>query len=145
MMLKNNGLVVPMGRVGAAGDNALMGSFHSMVQNSVLGIIMRETREEFRLAIATWIERTYHRRHHKSSLSRMTPVKLEAVFRAVDGVDDEARDYGKKLLIEPTAAPSANSNNIKLVLHSAMDKILLWGLLMASRLPAQFAISGPEW
>jgi len=36
MMLKNSGLVGSMGRVAAAGNNARMESFHSLLQNNVL-------------------------------------------------------------------------------------------------------------
>jgi transposase InsO family protein len=84
LLLKNNGLFGSMGRVAAAGDNARMESFHSLLQNNVLDSKKWETREELRLAIVTWIERTYHRRRRKRSLGRMTPVEYEAVFQAVD-------------------------------------------------------------
>ena len=47
-----------MGRVGAAGANAAMESFFSLLQNNVLNNQRWETREELRLAIVTWIERT---------------------------------------------------------------------------------------
>ena len=87
MMLKNNGLTGSMGRVGAAGDNARMESFHSLLQNNVLDTKKWETREELRVAIVTWIERTYHRRRRKRSLGQMTPVEFEAVFQVVDEED----------------------------------------------------------
>ncbi len=47
-----------MGRVGAAGDNAAMESFHSLLQHNVLDRRRWETREDLHLAIVTWIERT---------------------------------------------------------------------------------------
>ena len=84
LLLKNNGLFGSMGRVGAAGDNARMESFHSLLQLNVLNTQKWETREELRLAIVTWIERTYHRRRRKRSLGKMTPVEYEAVFQTVD-------------------------------------------------------------
>ena len=87
LMLKNNGLFGSMGTVAAAGDNARMESFHSLLQNNVLDTKKWETREELRMAIVTWIERTYHRRRRKRSLGRMTPVEYEAVFHAVDKGD----------------------------------------------------------
>lgn len=83
-LLKNNGLIGSMGRVAAAGDNARMESFHSLLQNNVLDTKKWETREELRLAIVTWIERTYHRRRRKRSLGKMTPVEYEAVFHALN-------------------------------------------------------------
>jgi transposase InsO family protein len=55
-------MVGSMGRVGAAGDNAAMESFFSLLQKNVLDRRRWDTREELRIAIITWIERTYHRR-----------------------------------------------------------------------------------
>jgi transposase InsO family protein len=62
-------------------------SFHSLLQNNVLDTKKWETREELRVAIVHWIERTYHRRRRNRSLGRMTPVEFEAVFQAVDEGD----------------------------------------------------------
>jgi putative transposase len=82
--LKNNGLVGSMGRVAAAGDNAAMESFHALLQKNVLNTKRWETREELRLAIVTWIERTYHRRRRKRRLGKMTPIEFEALAEAQD-------------------------------------------------------------
>jgi putative transposase len=82
--LKNNGLVGSMGRVAAAGDNAAMESFHALLQKNVLNTKKWETREELRVAIVTWIERTYHRRRRKRRLGKMTPIEFEALFEGVD-------------------------------------------------------------
>lgn len=38
------------------------------------------TREELRLAIVTWIERTYHRRRRQARLGRLTPVEYEVIM-----------------------------------------------------------------
>ncbi|WP_369367846.1 IS3 family transposase [Streptomyces sp. CG4] len=38
------------------------------------------TRKELRIAIVTWIERTYHRRRRQASLGRLTPVEYETVM-----------------------------------------------------------------
>jgi transposase InsO family protein len=84
--LKNNGLVGSMGRVAAAGDNAAMESFHALLQKNVLNSKKWETREELRLAIVTWVERTYHRRRRKRRLGKMTPVEYEALAEALDDV-----------------------------------------------------------
>jgi putative transposase len=75
--LKHNGLTGSMGRVGACGDNAAMESFFSLLQKNVLDRQRWETREELRLAIVTWIERTYHRRRRQRVLGRLTPVEFE--------------------------------------------------------------------
>jgi transposase InsO family protein len=69
-----------LGRVGAAGDNAAMESFFSLLQKNVLDRRSRATREELRIAIVTWIERTYHRRRRQASLGRLTPVEFETVM-----------------------------------------------------------------
>jgi putative transposase len=69
-----------MGRVGAAGDNAAMESFFSLLQKNVLDRRRWDTREQLRIAIITWIERTYHRRRRQLSLGRLTPIEFEAIM-----------------------------------------------------------------
>ena len=76
-VLKHNGLTGSMGRVGACGDNAAMESFFSLLQKNVLDRQRWETREELRIAIVIWIERTYHRRRRQRVLGRLTPVEFE--------------------------------------------------------------------
>jgi putative transposase len=66
-----------MGRVGAAGDNAAMESFFALLQNNVLDRRPWSTRQEMRIAIVTWIERTYHRRRRQAALGRLTPIEYE--------------------------------------------------------------------
>jgi len=68
------------GRVGAAGDNASMESFFSLLQKNVLDRRSWATREELRIKIVTWIERTYHRRRRQAALGRSTPVEYEAIM-----------------------------------------------------------------
>jgi putative transposase len=80
--LKNNGLIGSMGRVGACGDNAAMESFFALLQKNVLDRHRWSTREELRLAIITWIERTYHRRRRQRRLGRLTPIEYETLTRA---------------------------------------------------------------
>jgi transposase InsO family protein len=75
--LANNGLVGSMGRVGACGDNAAMESFFALLQKNVLNRQSWRTREELRLAIVTWIERTYHRRRRQRALGKLTPIEFE--------------------------------------------------------------------
>ncbi|MEU6707352.1 IS3 family transposase [Streptomyces wuyuanensis] len=69
-----------IGRVGAAGDNAAMESFFSLLQKNVLDRRRWTTREELRIAIVTWIERTYHRRRRQAALGRLTPVEYETIM-----------------------------------------------------------------
>jgi putative transposase len=73
-------MVGSMGRVGAAGDNAAMESFFSLLQKNVLDRRRWNTREELRIAIVTWIERTYHRRRRQAALGRLTPIEFEAIM-----------------------------------------------------------------
>ena len=37
---------------------------------------------QLRLAIVTWIERTYHRRRRQRALGRLTPIEFETINRA---------------------------------------------------------------
>lgn len=73
--LNRHDMVGSMGRVGAAGDNAAMESFFSLLQKNVLDRRSWATREELRIAIVTWIERTYHRRRRQDALRRLTPIE----------------------------------------------------------------------
>jgi transposase InsO family protein len=78
--LKRQGLVGSMGRVGAAGDNAAMESFFALLQKNVLDRRRWRTRDELRLAITKWIERTYHHRRRQDRLGRMTPIEFETIY-----------------------------------------------------------------
>ena len=69
-----------MGRVGACGDNAAMESFFALLQKNVLNSRRWDTRDELRIAIVTWIERTYHRRRRQVRLGRLTPVEYELIM-----------------------------------------------------------------
>ncbi len=71
-----------MGRVGAAGDNAAMESFFSLLQKNVLNRRHWHTREQLRIAIVTWIEGTYHRRRCQIALGRLTLIEFEAIMTA---------------------------------------------------------------
>lgn len=74
--LNRHRMVGSMGRVGAAGDNAAMESFFSLLQRNVLDRQRWDTREQLRIAIVTWIERTYHRRRRQARLGRLTPIEF---------------------------------------------------------------------
>jgi transposase InsO family protein len=78
--LDRHGLVGSMGHVGSAADNAAMESFFSLLQNNVLNRKRWHTREELRIAIITWIERTYHRRRRQQALGRLTPIEYETIM-----------------------------------------------------------------
>jgi putative transposase len=84
--LHRNGLVGSMGRVGACADNAAMESFFSLLQKNVLDRRRWATRQDLRLAIITWIERTYHRRRRQDRLGRLTPVEFETLHQTAHAV-----------------------------------------------------------
>lgn len=78
--LSYHDMIGSMGRVGAAGDNAAMESFFSLLQKNVLDRRVWATREELRTAIVVWIERTYHRRRRQDRLGRLTPIEFETIM-----------------------------------------------------------------
>lgn len=78
--LNRHGMVGSMGRVGAAGDNAAMESFFSLLQKNVLNRQTWTTRQDLRVAIVTWIERTYHQRRRQAALGRLTPAEYELIM-----------------------------------------------------------------
>jgi putative transposase len=78
--LARHRLVGSMGRVASCGDNAAMESFFSLLQKNVLNRRSWTTRDELRIAIITWIERTYHRRRRQPRLGRLTPIEFEAIM-----------------------------------------------------------------
>jgi putative transposase len=73
-------MVGSMGKVGAAGDNAAMELFFALLQKNVLDRRSWATRQELRIAIVTWIERTYHRRRRQAALGRLTSIEYETII-----------------------------------------------------------------
>ena len=59
-----------------------MESFLALLQKNVLDRRRWASREELRLAIITWIERTYHRRRRQRRLGKLTPVEYETINHA---------------------------------------------------------------
>lgn len=89
-VLKGAGLSGSMGRVAAAGDNAAMESFFSLLQKNVLDRQTWSTRTELRYEIVHWIEHTYNRRRRQRGLGRLTPVEYELAFTTVTNDTAEA-------------------------------------------------------
>jgi putative transposase len=56
-----------------------MESFFALLQRNVLDRRQWLTRQELRIAIVTWIERTYHRRRRQDALGRLTPIEYETI------------------------------------------------------------------
>lgn len=69
-----------MGRIASCGDNAAMESFFALLQKNVLNRGSWATRDQLRIAIITWIERTYHRRRKQDRLGRLTPIEWETIM-----------------------------------------------------------------
>jgi putative transposase len=59
-----------------------MESFFALLQKNVLDRQRWSTREQLRLAIITWIERTCHRRRRQRRLGRLTPIEYETINQA---------------------------------------------------------------
>jgi putative transposase len=78
--LTRHRMVGSMGQVGTAADNAAMESFFALLQKNVLDRQRWATRDDLRIAIVTWIERTYHRRRRQARLGRLTPIEYEAIM-----------------------------------------------------------------
>lgn len=69
-----------MGQVGSAGDNAAMESFLALLQKNVLNRRRWETREELRIAIVSWNERTYHRGRRQERFGPLTPIEFKLIM-----------------------------------------------------------------
>ena len=68
-----------MGQVGSSADNAAMEPFFALLQRNVLDRRRWASRDELRIAIVSWTERTYHRRRRQRRLGRLTPIEYETI------------------------------------------------------------------
>ena len=66
--------------VGSSGDNAAMESVFALLQQGVLNRRTWTTREQLRIASATWIERDHRRRRRQARLGRLTPIEFETMM-----------------------------------------------------------------
>lgn len=72
-----------MDRVASVAHHDVMESFHTLLQKNVLDQQRGwESRDEFHLAIVTWIDHTYNDRRRQRRLSNLTPVEIEVGFAA---------------------------------------------------------------
>jgi putative transposase len=53
----------------------------ALLQKNVLDRQRWDSREQLRLAIITWIERTYHRRRRQRRRGRLTPIEYETTSK----------------------------------------------------------------
>lgn len=60
-----------------------MESFFALLQRNVLDRPAWQTRNELRLAIVHWIERTYRRRRQRR-LGKLTPIEFETLTTAAN-------------------------------------------------------------
>jgi transposase InsO family protein len=56
-----------------------MESIFALLQRNVLDRQRWSTRAQLRLAIVTWIEKTYHRKRRQRRLGRLTPIEFETI------------------------------------------------------------------
>ena len=61
-----------------------MESFFALLQNNVLNRHRWNTRHQLRIAIISWIERTYHRRRRQQRLGRLTPIEYETIMTTTE-------------------------------------------------------------
>ncbi|GEM_PF-848845 len=78
--LSRHDLLEAMGQVGSSADNAAMESWFALLQKNVLDRRTWDTRDQLRLAIVTWTERTYHRRRRQARLGKLTPIEYETIM-----------------------------------------------------------------
>ena len=91
------GIVQSTGRVGSALDNAVAESFNSTLEWEVLSRHRFATKDQARLAVATWIVDTYNARRRHSSAAMLPPVEYERLCAGIvgrllgyhDGLDPE--------------------------------------------------------
>jgi transposase InsO family protein len=95
-----------MGQVGSAGDNAAMESFFSLLQKNVLNRQSWTTRDELRIAIVTWVERTYHRRRRQTALGRLTPIEYELIMTQT------ADQAAQPTVTSPCSRPPVNADGV---------------------------------
>jgi putative transposase len=51
-----------------------------LLQPNVLDRRRWDSHNELRIAIVTWIERTYHRRRRQTALGHLTPIEYETIM-----------------------------------------------------------------
>ncbi len=78
--LHRHDLAGSMGQVGSSADNAAMESWFALLQKNVLNRRTWATRDQLRLAIVTWTQRTYHRRRRQARLGKLTPIEYETIM-----------------------------------------------------------------
>lgn len=78
--LHHHDTVGSMGKLGPTGDHAAMETSFALAQMNVLDRRQWKTRQELRIAIVTWTERTYHQRRRQDALGRLTSDDYETIM-----------------------------------------------------------------
>jgi putative transposase len=63
-----------------------MESFFALLHKNVLDRKRWHTREELRIAIISWTERTCHRRRRQARLGRLAPIEYETIMTPTVGL-----------------------------------------------------------
>ena len=69
-----------MGQAGSSADNSAMESWFSLLQKNALNRSRWATRQDLRIDIVTWTERTYHRGRRQKRLGRLAPTQYETIM-----------------------------------------------------------------
>jgi transposase InsO family protein len=111
--LTRHGMVGSMGHAGTAVDNAAMESFLGLPQNNVLNRRIWATREQLRITIMTWNERTYHQHRRQHPLSRLTHTEYETTW---PNQPLRSRDLNCHLSAQQTPPPSGRLRDYLVVI-----------------------------
>jgi hypothetical protein len=132
--LRGHRLRGSMGRAGACADNAAMESFSALLQKNVLNRRRWQTREQLRLAIVVWIERTHHRRRRQD-----TPRSAHT-----HRVRDTGRSRGLTALTRTSQRKSGQSRDPRRALARRAQARLGWLGGGSRHLDAERPQAGPE-
>ena len=118
-----------------------MESWFALLQKNVLDRRTWDTKVDLRIAIVTWIERTYHRRRRQARLGRLTPIEYETIMTTTA---IRPRDYPCHLSVQqsrPMSLPAYDPAPLAVsyLRVSTRDQATRGGLAEGLSLPAQRA------
>ena len=111
-----------MGRVAAAGDNAAMESFFSLLQKNVLNTRRWATRDDLRIAIVTWIQSLVKSQEQRQRVDEVhhsrrsvSVIAASASKRRVWAASFDCRAIARNLVASKSArSPIAIANLLRL-------------------------------
>lgn len=80
-LLRHHGLTGSMGRSVRARTTPRWNRSSRCCRRTSWTVSGGPTRQELRLVITTWIERTYHRRRRQRRLGKLTPIEYKTINR----------------------------------------------------------------